>query len=179
MRKLSFTLVFLFLSFPILAHEGGHYHKGDGTVFNSWRLLNGQEVKGNFAMGNREFIMLEQEEGHLLKIAIATLSIQDQKLALFKVRKLEGFNRDHFGSPIVPVRDIDPVEFPNVLSLLVSLTLVLLIFSVKPLRIFDQLPQGSITVWLLLLLIGVFACSKSAEFANPDSLRIFRISILF
>ena len=49
------------------AHYGGHYHKNDGTVFNTWQLKTGDQIKGNFSMGNSEFIVLEQEEGKLVR----------------------------------------------------------------------------------------------------------------
>ena len=50
---------------PILtfAHSGGHYHHGDGTVYNTWQLKNGTPLKGNFLMNKGDVIYLEKENG--------------------------------------------------------------------------------------------------------------------
>ena len=86
-----FVCSFFFVS----AHPGGHYHKGDGLILNSWQLKNGQLIKGNFSAGKANYILLEQEEGQLIKVAIADLSTQDQMLARFKIKELKRLN-EHY-----------------------------------------------------------------------------------
>ena len=90
---LAFLVTILMLS-PILshAHSGGHYHHGDETVYNTWQLKNGTALKGNFLMNKGEVIYVENEDGKLLAVPIQDLSIQDQKLANFKINKLNGIN---------------------------------------------------------------------------------------
>ena len=90
---LAFLVTILMLS-PILshAHSGGHYHHGDATVYNTWQLKNGNSLKGNFLMNKSDMIYLEKEDGKLLAVPIQDLSIQDQKLANFKINKLNGIN---------------------------------------------------------------------------------------
>ena len=89
----SFVVTIVMLC-PILtfAHSGGHYHHGDGTVYNTWQLKNGNPLKGNFLMNKGEVIYLEKEDGQLLAVPIQDLCLQDQKLANFKINKLNGIN---------------------------------------------------------------------------------------
>ena len=90
---IAFLVTILMLS-PILshAHSGGHYHHGDGTVYNTWQLKNGNPLKGNFLMNKGDVIYLEKEDGKLLAVPMQDLSIQDQKLAKFKINKLNQIN---------------------------------------------------------------------------------------
>ena len=87
----SFVVTIVMLC-PILtfAHSGGHYHHGDATLYNTWQLKNGNSLKGNFLMNKSDMIYLEKEDGKLLAVPIQDLSIQDQKLANFKINKLNG-----------------------------------------------------------------------------------------
>ena len=82
----------LLQSIKLNAHPGGHYHKGDGNVLNTWRLKSGGIIKGNFAFAKENTIFLEQEEGVIKSILITDLSKQDQKLAKFKIEKLNKIN---------------------------------------------------------------------------------------
>ena len=88
-RVLKLIMVHLLLMCSIFSfsHPKGHFHKEDGTIFNTWTLKNGTIIKGNFSMGKGEFIVLEQEAGRLLKIPISDFSLQDQLLANLKVKK--------------------------------------------------------------------------------------------
>ncbi|MBC7721776.1 MAG: hypothetical protein H7068_07095, partial [Pedobacter sp.] len=90
--KMILVNVLLICSIASFSHTGGHYHKGDGAALNIWTLKNGQQIKGNFSMGNADYILLEQEEGQMIKVSITNLSIQDQQLARFKVKKNEALN---------------------------------------------------------------------------------------
>ena len=76
------------------AHSGGHYHHGDATVYNTWQLKNGNSLKGNFLMNKGDVIYLEKENGKLLGVPLEDLSIQDQKLANFKINKLNEINQN-------------------------------------------------------------------------------------
>ena len=89
----SFVVTIVMLC-PILtfAHSGGHYHHGDATLYNTWQLKNGNSLKGNFLMNKGDIIYLEKEDGKLLAVPIQDLCIQDQKLANFKINKLNGIN---------------------------------------------------------------------------------------
>ena len=63
----SLMIALLIYSTVSIAHPGGHYN-GEGAVFNNWQLKNGKVIKGNFSMGKSDFILLEQENGNLLKV---------------------------------------------------------------------------------------------------------------
>ena len=75
------------------AHQGGHYHKGDGTVFNQWNLNNGEVIKGNFYSAKQEIIFLEQAEGKIRSIPFSMFSQQDQLLLKEKIRRIATFNQ--------------------------------------------------------------------------------------
>ena len=94
---MSFLLLCSVIS---IAHPGGHFHKNDGTVFNNWILKNGEVVKGNFSMGRNGFIMVEQEEGKMVKIAVTDLSMQDQQLANFKIKKFAKMNEAYMATAV-------------------------------------------------------------------------------
>ena len=83
-----FIAIFILQSTSLMAHSGGHYHKEDGKLLNTWRLKSGELVKGNFSFAKDDRIFLEQEGGLIKPIYINDLSIQDQKLAKFKIVKL-------------------------------------------------------------------------------------------
>ena len=95
-RVLKLIMVHLLLMCSIFSfsHPKGHFHKADGTIFNTWTLKNGTIIKGNFSMGKGEFIVLEQEAGRLLKIPISDFSLQDQLLANLKVKKYVKLNKE-------------------------------------------------------------------------------------
>jgi hypothetical protein len=94
MKKLLYLILvfFFFNSNDALAHPGGHYHKGDGNVLNTWRLNSGKTIQGNFSFAKDNTIYLEQEEGKIVSILLSDLSIQDQQLAKWKINKINHFN---------------------------------------------------------------------------------------
>ena len=85
-------LVVLIVSNVVKAHPGGHYSENEQVVVNTWQLKNGNSIKGNFSFGKDNFIMVENEHGALVKIMLNDLSLQDQKLANFKIKKYEALN---------------------------------------------------------------------------------------
>jgi len=75
-----------------MAHEGGHYANGNNIVLNTWKLKSGEFIQGNFSFAKEDKIFLEQEGGQIKSIYINDLSVQDQKLARFKIARYAQFN---------------------------------------------------------------------------------------
>ena len=75
-----------------MAHSGGHYHKEDGKLLNTWRLKSGVVAKGNFSFAKDNKIFLEQEDGIMQAIVMDDLITQDQQLAKFKIKKYTELN---------------------------------------------------------------------------------------
>jgi hypothetical protein len=94
MKKLIFFFLICLLlqSTDIVAHPGGHFHKGDGTVLHTWRLNSGEEISGNFSFSRGNVIYLEQEEGKFKSILMENLTIQDQQFARLKINKFSKLN---------------------------------------------------------------------------------------
>ena len=71
----NITYLFIIICFlgstNLFAHSGGHYHKGDASILNTWRLKSGEAVKGNFSFAKDNKIFLEQEDGIMQAILIA------------------------------------------------------------------------------------------------------------
>jgi hypothetical protein len=90
---LNYFIVILFLlSTKAMAHEGGHYANGNNIVLNTWKLKSGEFIQGNFSFAKEDKIFLEQEGGQIKSIYINDLSVQDQKLARFKIARYAQFN---------------------------------------------------------------------------------------
>ena len=87
-----FIAILLLLSTKALAHEGGHYANGKDIVLNTWMLKSGEFIQGNFSFAKEDKIFLEQEDGQIKSIYIHDLSIQDQKLAKFKIAQYAQLN---------------------------------------------------------------------------------------
>ena len=85
--KIIFVFFVLMISINLFAHEGGHYHKGDGVTLTTWNLNNGQKIQGNFFFAKGEQILIEQAEGVIKSININDLTIEDQQLARLKIAK--------------------------------------------------------------------------------------------
>lgn len=92
MKKAIVILVLIISGFAneLIAHPGGHYSQTD--FFNSWQLIKGEIIKGNFSRAKDGLLFLEQANGKFMVIPINQLSAQDQKLANFKIQKLEDLN---------------------------------------------------------------------------------------
>lgn len=87
-----FIAILLLLSTNALAHEGGHYANGKDIVLNTWMLKSGEFIQGNFSFAKEDKIFLEQEDGQIKSIYIHDLSVQDQKLAKFKIAQYAQLN---------------------------------------------------------------------------------------
>ena len=94
-KPIIFLFVVILLVKTTSAHEGGHYHSGDGTVFNSWTLTNGNHIQGNFMFSRDGVMYLEGNEGKVVKVSIDQLMPADKKLASFKVAQLEKINQQY------------------------------------------------------------------------------------
>jgi hypothetical protein len=150
---------------PILtfAHSGGHYHHGDGTVYNTWQLKNGNPLKGNFLMNKGDVIYLEKEDGKLLAVPMQDLSIQDQKLANFKITKLNSIN--HSIDSSTPTNTNSTILITILQYLLIILTPLLLFKIFKPLLFNQYVLKNNLNlagISLLVITTIAIACSKSA-----------------
>ena len=165
---LAFLVTILMLS-PILshAHSGGHYHNGDGTVYNTWQLKNGNPLKGNFLMNKGDVIYLEKEDGKIFAVPLQDLSMQDQKLANFKINKLNGINYQ-FDNPI-PSNTSSNLLINILQYLLIILTPLLLFKISRPLLFNKYVLKNNLNlagISLLVITTIAIACSKSATTTN-------------
>jgi hypothetical protein len=162
----SLMIALLIYSTVSIAHPGGHYN-GEGAVFNNWQLKNGKVIKGNFSMGKSDFILLEQENGNLLKVAIKDLGVQDQLLARFKIKKYEQLNIVSSSISNSSIQ-INPSINYYLFFILIILMVATFIISKKVYQLFSESVQNR-TKWyliasyfLFLSLVG-FACKKTTD----------------
>ena len=87
-----FIATLFLLSTKAMAHEGGHYANGKDMVLNTWKLQSGELIQGNFSFAKDDKVFLEQEGGQIKSIYINDLSVQDQKLARFKIARYAQLN---------------------------------------------------------------------------------------
>ena len=166
------NLIFLVLAYLLLqnttvfAHSGGHYHKEDGIVLNTWRLKSGEIVKGNFSFARDNKIFLEQKEGLIVSVSIEDLTIQDQKLASLRINKFAAVNtiridNNHYYTP-----DLNKYILLSILliSILVLITLKKPIFQNYTLNPTMRLASTG----FLFLFSGFIACKKSPT-STPTS----------
>ena len=170
MKKLLILLFVCLLlqSKSILAHTGGHYHNQDVVVLNNWKLKSGQIIKGNFSYAKEHTIFLEQEDGAYKAILINDLSIQDQKLARFKMNKYAKLNDSN--SLLKQNTSSQQYKF---IPIFIFFILILVLCSVKKNAIHafvlnSRLGMGMMVV--LFLFSFFIACSKSELSSNSDSL---------
>ena len=169
-RRTIFLLIVLSISLLInnnksFAHEGGHYHKGD--ILDSWTLLNGEVIKGNFAMSKDNNIVLEQLDGKSIVISIQSLSKQSQDLAHLKIKKYEQLN-SLLNSTI-------QIGYKNYLHwnnsyFIIAILIGIFLFAFVVKEIAEHRKRSSLRylnvkmiVVLLSLILFVIACKKSTE----------------
>lgn len=166
------NLIFLVLAYLLLqnttvfAHSGGHYHKEDGIVLNTWRLKSGEIVKGNFSFARDNKIFLEQKEGLIVSVSIEDLTIQDQKLASLRINKFAAVNtiridNNHYYTP-----DLNKYILLSILliSILVLITLKKPIFQNYTLN-----PTMRLASIGFLFLFSVFIACKKSPTSTPTS----------
>ena len=170
-------LLFLFLlgfSVNLFAHEGGHYHRSDAGMLNTWRLKDGKTVKGNFSAGTDEYIILEQYEGIMVRLTISELSEQDQKLARFRISRYQRLNQPMTG--VAAQTQVGIKTSFNTVWLLISLLAAGLLF-VLVIRFFSfisnyrphQLSSRLAFSYLALISLAAWACKKSADNITPPT----------
>jgi hypothetical protein len=159
----------LFLIVGILsnltAHEGGHYHSGDGTVFNIWRLQNGEQVLGNFSAFDHTRIILERENGKLISLPIESFSKQDQRLLQSKIKQTEAINR----SPIFSTPATESGYYFTPIPLLLFLLVLGILFILKKMGSEIQWVSSHYmrrSYWIAGMLVLIFSCKKSADSTN-------------
>lgn len=166
--KLVLLVLLMGISMNLLAHEGGHYHHSDAGILNTWRLANGQTIKGNFSAGTDDYIILEQYEGKMLRLPISQLSDQDQQLARFKVSRYSRLNKPVAGFILqdkgIVKNQFNPAWFLVTLltACLLLLLLAKLIGSVLHCRE-NRLSYRLASFYLLSISLSAFACKKSAD----------------
>jgi len=166
------NLIFLVLAYLLLqnttvfAHSGGHYHKEDGIVLNTWRLKSGEIVKGNFSFARDNKIFLEQKEGLIVSVSIEDLTIQDQKLASLRINKFAAVNtiridNNHYYTP-----DLNKYILLSILliSILVLITLKKPVFQNYTLN-----PTMRLASIGFLFLFSVFIACKKSPTSTPTS----------
>ncbi len=161
-----FIAIFILQSTNLMAHSGGHYHKEDGKVLNSWRLKSGELVKGNFSFAKDDRIFLEQEGGLIKPIYINDLSIQDQKLAKFKIIKLLQINDAYFNND----KDTNNHILKYLPLFIFSLLLwIVYSFNKELIRVYIFNSRLGFTAMSVLFIFSILmACSKSTT-TNSDT----------
>ena len=141
------------------AHPGGHYHKGDAHILNTWTLQSGETIRGNFSFTKDDKIFLEQEDGIIKSILFNDLIIQDQQLAKIKINTLSKVNYSNLNGS----NSVNNDQF-KLAPLFILFFLVLILYSLKKdfikIYIFNS-KLGSIAIMFLFIFSIFIACSKS------------------
>ena len=168
MKNITYLFITICLlgSANLLAHSGGHYHKEDGKLLNTWRLKSGEAVKGNFSFAKDDKIFLEQEGGLIKPIYINDLSIQDQKLAKLKIIKLLQINDAYFNND----KDTNNHTLKYLPLFIFSLLLwIVYSFNKELIRVYIFNSRLGFTAMSVLFIFSILmACSKSAT-TNSDT----------
>ncbi|MEI6264365.1 MAG: YHYH protein [Sphingobacteriia bacterium] len=163
---LLFVCLF-FQSTDLKAHLGGHFHKNDGIILNSWRLKSGDIIKGNFSFAKGNTIFLEQEEGVIKPILLENLSIQDQQLARLKINKLSALNAINIEN-----NQSDNKNLIKYLPILILCFLIMILIILNKTIILNHIVNSKIglaSVGLLFLFSVLIACSKSSASSNNST----------
>ncbi len=165
--KLSFLCLLLLSSIFSFAHPGGHYHQGDGIVLNTWQLKTGELIRGNFSMGKDGFMMLEQEEGKMVKVAVADLTLQDQLLANFNIKKFKQLNESFLSSTNGSAsQKKDWNYFYLFLTIILLFSTIFILdkgVSLFKKSIYIKTKFSTIACTILLMSFSLYACKKSSD----------------
>ena len=165
-------LILLFHSNVSNAHPGGHY-QGTGAIFNNWQLKNGEVIKGNFSMGKDDFIVLEQEKGSLVKVAINNLCEQDQLLARFKIKKYDQLNQSYVTVQNVTFQQTKIWNYYSFFTMILLSSAIFLI-SRKGYQLFNEAMHSRrkwslfLSYFFVLTIIGL-ACKKASDNITTSS----------
>ncbi len=141
------------------AHPGGHYHKGDAHILNTWTLQSGETIRGNFSFTKDDKIFLEQEDGIIKSILFNDLIIQDQQLAKIKINTLSKVNYSNLNGS----NSVNNDQF-KLAPLFILFFLVMILYSLKKdfIKIYILNSKlGSIAIMFLFIFSIFIACSKS------------------
>jgi len=174
--RLSVVYLVLFLLVTVFshAHPGGHYHKHD--ALNSWTLLSGKTIEGNFFMGRKDTIVLEQREGVLIKLPIKYLTPQFQALALAKIKKYQALNT-YNTLAIAPIRSNSENRFNEKELWVIALFLLILsLFFIFKARVDAKLhlPQLFIFFTVLVSFEGKYILPKTNPFFIDSAFSAFK-----
>ncbi len=166
----------------VFAHSGGHYHKGDGIILNTWRLKSGEVVKGNFSFAKDNKIFLEQNEGLIVPVSIEDLTIQDQELARLRINKFSAVNAIKIDNNHYYTHDLNKYILLSILFI----SILVLIKLKKPfVQNYSLNPTLRLASIGFLMLFSVFiACKKSPTptsnaSVNPIEIIIPKTNTLF
>ena len=161
MKKIIYILLvcFCFNANSGFAHSGGHFHKEDQVFLNTWRMNSGKTIRGNFSFAKDNTIFLEQEEGRIISVQLNDLSIQDQRLAIWKMNKIK---RIHFSNTLNTFPEtIHPLKYLP-LSLLFASLIILFFLNQQSLNTYILNSRLGLSTFSFLLIISLsIACSKS------------------
>ena len=161
-----FIAIFILQGTNLMAHSGGHYHKGGGIKLNTWRLKSGEIVKGNFSFAKDDKIFLEQEEGVMKAIVMGDLITQDQQLAKFKIKKYTELNYLNTTDS-----EIENYNYYKYLPLCLLILIGCIVYSINKNYIKSYVFQsrlGLSTMSILFIFSILIACSKSTT-TNSDN----------
>lgn len=170
MKNLIYLLsvCFLLQGTKLNAHSGGHYHKGDVLILNTWTLQSGETIIGNFSFTKDDKIFLEQEDGIIKSILFNDLMIQDQQLAKIKINNLSKANYSNLNES----NSVNNDQF-KLAPLFILCFLVLILYSLKKdfikIYIFNS-KLGSIAIMFLFIFSIFIACSKSETSNSTNSI---------
>ncbi len=159
--KFIFVLFAVLISANLMAHEGGHYHKGDGINLKTWNLNTGEKVRGNFFLAKDDKIFIEQEEGIIKSININDLIMEDQQLAKQKIAKFLAINNTNPRTDNIQPIPVNPYKFVPFI-LLSFLVLCLFIFKEELINTYIINSKiGISSISFLFFITILIACSKS------------------
>ncbi|NDD16110.1 MAG: YHYH protein [Chitinophagia bacterium] len=168
MKKILFFLIAFSIleSTNLMAHSGGHYHKGDGIVLNTWRLKSGEKVKGNFSFAKDNKIYLEQEEGLIKSINISDLILEDQKLVKFKIAKFTQINY----TPTISIANEDHTMKYLPICIFSLLLFLVYLFNKELIKVYILNSKiGLSSISILFIISILIACSKSETTTSTNT----------
>ncbi|MFP5039969.1 YHYH protein [Parasediminibacterium sp. JCM 36343] len=133
-------------------------------------MMNGQQVNGNFLIGNKDTIVLEQLNGMHCSIAIQSLNCQDQLLARFKVKKLLQYNQDlvQNNAPLPNTNNKELIS-SNPFYLIILLLIVSLLVSKHLLNTYSRKLRFPVAIGCILLVLCAYAFVKTVKKLPPKN----------
>lgn len=172
--KYGLLILSMSLAISVYAHNGGHYHRADGSLLNTWLLKGGQTIKGNFSAGTDDYIILEQFEGKTVRLPISQLDEQDQKLARLKIKKFKQLNQPLVYTVNSDQQSGDSTQNSAWFILLVLSAGVLPTLLIKLIYYIRHAGQNHFSyrvafTYFILVSLAAFACKKSVTNISTPS----------